>query len=84
MLPEHFIVKAIGPDGTRECWITTPRRGGLRTFGPRELAAFFVNWDGAEHAIREIQKSENCSEIIFEVHSVKSVAVNQPQAGESS
>jgi hypothetical protein len=70
MLPEErFIVQATGPDG-RARWITPHRAKGLRTFGPRELAEVLLSWDAAERAIRQIQRSENCADIDFEVQSV--------------
>jgi hypothetical protein len=72
MSDEGFIVKAIGPDGTREFWLTTPRRGGLRTFGPRELAAFFLSWDRAADAARETRRLQPCAGIAFEIEAVKS------------
>ncbi len=68
---ERFIVKAIGPVETHECWLTTPRLDGHRAFGPRHMAAIFLSRDGAERAIREVQKSKDCSGIIFEIHAIK-------------
>jgi hypothetical protein len=70
----RFIVKASRRDGTHERWITGPRFKGLRAFGPRNLAASFVSWDGADDAIRDIQKSEDCSDVAFEVQSVEPTA----------
>jgi hypothetical protein len=67
----QFVVRAAAPDGTRERWITTPRRNGLRTFGPRDVAALFMSWDAAETAITEIRKTGACSEVEFEVQKVK-------------
>jgi hypothetical protein len=67
---ELLIIKAIGPDGTQERWVTTPRLRGYRTFGPRDLAAVFLSWNGVERAITEIRESEDCSEITFEVHAI--------------
>jgi hypothetical protein len=58
MSGERFIV-SIGPDGTRECLDYNAPRVGYARSGPRELAAVFLSWDGAERAIREIQKSES-------------------------
>jgi hypothetical protein len=67
----QFIVKAIGPVGAPDFWVTTPRLHGLRTFGGRESAACFAKWDGAEHAIQEMRASEDCSEIQFEVEAIE-------------
>ena len=77
----RFIVKASRADGTHVRWVTGPRFKGLRAFGPRDLAALFLSWDGAECAIREIQHSEDCSEVAFEVQSVEWTAELETRGG---
>ena len=66
---ECFIVQATGPGG-RVRWITPYRATGLRAFGPRELADRFLSWDRAERAIREMRRTDDCTDIEFEVQAV--------------
>jgi hypothetical protein len=72
MSKEGFLVQAIGPDKTRASWLTAPKRDGLRTFGPRELAEAFSTWDRAADAVRETRRLQPCVGVAFEIHAVKS------------
>jgi hypothetical protein len=59
-----FVVKAVGPTGHAK-WLTTPKRHGLRTFGPRELAAVFETVEEAQAAIGATRRHEACDGITF-------------------
>jgi hypothetical protein len=59
-----FIAKAVGPTGHAK-WLTAPKRHGLRTFGPRELAAVFESIEEAQTAIGATILHEPCDGITF-------------------
>jgi hypothetical protein len=60
----QFVAKAIGPTGQAR-WITSPKRGGIRTFGPRELADVFESQDAAVAAIGAMILRQPCDGLTF-------------------
>jgi hypothetical protein len=49
----QYVVKATGPTG-RATWLTAPRLGGFRTFGPRNMAEVFETHPEAQAAMETL------------------------------
>jgi hypothetical protein len=61
-----FVAKAIGPSGQVK-WLTTPRLRDMRTFGPRESAEIFANYDEALAPINVMVVDEACGGLRFSI-----------------
>ncbi|HEV8001576.1 MAG TPA: hypothetical protein VGP63_16940 [Planctomycetaceae bacterium] len=54
-------------DGGHESWLGPPRRGGMRTFAPKEMAERFDSEASAKKAINTMRDKEDCRAIMFTV-----------------
>jgi hypothetical protein len=69
----QFVAKAIGPTGQAR-WITSPKLGGVRTFGPREMADIFESQEAPVAAIGAMILRQPCDGITFTAEPVPPAA----------
>jgi hypothetical protein len=62
-----YVAKATLMESGEATWLTTPRRHGSRTFGPRDLAEMFSTDAEASLAIIAMVAGEDCRGIRFTI-----------------